>query len=172
MKLNEGQINGADAKEVFKTAEEYSKPRGLAKVFKGFRQPQITANDLQQAWKDAKFPDDSRDIAAILKDHGYDAKAIKAIFTKVFDAEATEVGGETSPVIQQIADYAKENGLADDLKVFLQKEYGFTESYGYEGKVMVEDIRQIFTSIVHEERRNRERLIREQDQTLLGRTKK
>ncbi len=173
MKLNEAQINKADAKAVFKTAADMrAKPTGLGRVFKGLRKETVTANDLQQAWKEEGFSDDTRDLAAILKGHGFSKSEIDKVFKEVFGDKADDAEPVASPTIQKIADYAKENGLADELKKFLQKEYGFTESYSYEGKAVVEDIRRIFTSIVQEERTDRAGLIKEQEQTLLGRSKK
>jgi hypothetical protein len=173
MKFNESQVNPADAKEVFKIASEVrSKPQGLGKLFKGLRKDKVEINDLQQAWKDEGYPDDTRDLAAILKGHGFSKKEIDKVFQSVFGGDSESSGPVASPAIQHIVNYAKENGLADNLKAFLQKEYGFKESYSYEGKAVIEDIRQIFTNIVNEERTERNKLIKTQEQTLLGRTKK
>ena len=173
MKFNEGQITSADAKEIFKVATNlHNKPTGLGRIFKGLRKNTIDVNDLQQAWKDEGFPDDTRDLVAILKDHGFAKQEIDKVFQEVFGNTAENTGDEASPTIQKIVDYAKEHDLVEPLKVFLQREYGFTESFDYGGKVVVEDIRQIFTSIVREERTARLALIRTQEQTQLGRTKK
>ena len=174
MKFNEGQINPADAKEVFKVASNLrATPTGLGKVFKGLRKDKIDVSDLQKAWKDEGYPDDTRDLAAILKGHGFNPKEINKVFSQVFGTESSDEAGDVaSPTIQKIADYAKKTGLVEPLKSFLQKEYGFTESYSYEGKAVIEDVRQIFNAIIHEERTGRASLIRTQEQTLLGRTKK
>lgn len=173
MKLTEGQINPADAKAVFKVATQiHNQPVGLGKIFKGLHKDKIDAGDLQKAWKEEGFPDDTRDLAAILKGHGFSKKEIDKVFQEVFGKSEDEAGNNTSPSIQKIADYAKEHNLTDSLKAFLQKEYGFKESYSHEGKAVIEDVRRIFTSIVHEERMDRAKLIKTQEQTLLGRTKK
>lgn len=173
MKTNEGRINNADAKAVFKLAADmHNKPSGLGRIFKGLRKDKIDATDLQQAWKDEGYPDDTRDLAAILKGHGFGKKEIDKVFSEVFGGNAEEAGEDLSPTIQKIADYAKKNGLAEPLKAFLQREYGFTESYSHEGKAMIEDVRRIFTTIVREERTGRRSLIKTQEQTQLGRTKK
>lgn len=183
--INETQISSADAKEVFKTAADLkNKPSGLGKVFKGLRKEKIDVNDLQQAWKDEGFPDDTADLSAILQDHGFDEKEIKKVFKQVFN-----IAGDTkdddyeapagSEVIKKLADYAKKFGIVDELKAFMEREFG--EEMGlrqpkkkgwFKEKAVVEEIRQIFTSIVHEERTARTRLIKQQEQTQLGRTKK
>ena len=63
--INEVQINPADAKSVFRTAAELkNKPSGLGKIFKGLRKDKIDVNDLQQAWKDEGYPDDTDDLSA------------------------------------------------------------------------------------------------------------
>lgn len=171
MKLNEGKISQTDTAILLKKAAQlHNTPSGLGKVFTGLRKNKIDANDLQQAWKDEGFPDDTRDLVAILKGHGFSKGEIDKVFRNTFGVPADKA--RTSPAIQSIIDYAKKNNLVEPLKSFMQKEYKFKESYSHEGKAVIEDIRKIFTSIVQEKRLDRDQMIKEQDQTLLGRTKK
>lgn len=173
MKFNEGQINPADAKEVFKVASGLrEKPSAMQRI-PGLRRDKIDISTLQKAWSDAGYPDDTRDLAVILKQQGFKPKEINKVFKEVFgDEDSTKTGDAASPTIQKIADYAKEHNLVEPLKAFLQQEYKFTESYAYEGKAVVEDIRHIFTSIVQEERGARTELIKQEDMNSLGRTRK
>lgn len=171
MKFNEGRISSADAKEVFKVASNLNN-NPIGRVFSGLRKDKIDINDLQQAWKDEGFPDDTKDIAAILKGHGFSKNNINKVFKKVFGIDKAEDEYSVSPAIQRIVTLAKDNDIVEPLKAFLQKEFKFTESYAYNGKVVVEDIREIFTSIIQEERSNRTALIKTQTQAQLGRTKK
>lgn len=174
-KLNESQINPGDAKAIFKSAaSSREKPSGFGRIFKGLRKDKVELSDLQQAWQSEGYPDDTRDISAILVDHGFDKKEIKKVFSEVFGKGDTEDGYEepvASETIQKIAKYAKDNEFADELKAFLSKEYGFTESIDY-GKAMVEDVRAIFTAMVNEERTGRTALIRKHEREYLGRSKK
>ncbi len=173
-KITETQINPADVKAVFKAAaSERDNPGMMGRMFSRLRKDTVDVKDLQTAWKDEGFPDDLRDIERILKDHGFDKKEINKVFGQVFGGD--KKGYEepvASPVIQKIADYAKQQGIDKQLIVFLEKEYGLSESYAYEGKALVEDVRAIFTQIANEERTARQRLIKAQDKTHLGRTKK
>jgi hypothetical protein len=174
--INEAKINPADAKEAFKVASGLrNNSTGLSRIFKGLRKDKIDVNDLQQAWKDEGFPSDTTEIAAILKGHGFSPTEINKVYSEVFGKGTGKNDFEepvASDAIQKIATYAKNNGLVDELKLFLQKEYGFTESLTYEGKAVMEDIRQIFTSIVREPRADRNSMIKIQEQTQLGRIKK
>lgn len=173
-KINETQINPSDVKAIFKTAStDRDNPGVMGRMFSRLRKDKIDVKDLQTAWKDDGFPDDLRDIERILKDHGFDKKEINKVFGQVFGGN--KKGFESpvaSPAIQKIADYAKKNGIDKQLIAFLEKEYGLKESHIYEGKALVEDVRAIFTQIVNEERNDRQRLIKVQDRTQLGRTKK
>lgn len=176
MHLTESQINPADAKAVFKTASEIrtGKPSGFGRIFKGLRKDKVELSDLQKAWQSEGYPDDTRDISAILVNHGFDKKEINKVFSQVFGKQDGSDGYDepvASETIQRIAKYAKENGFAEELKSFLSKEFGFKESADY-GKAMVEDVRAIFTAIVNEERFGRQSLIKQQEQTYLGRSKK
>jgi hypothetical protein len=173
-KINESEVNPADVKAVFKAAAGSRENQGiLANVSKRFRKDSVDVKDLQQAWKEEGFPDDLRDIERILKDHGFDKKEINKVFSQVFGQEGK--GYETpvaSPTIQKIADFAKENGIEQALISFLEQEYGIAESHAFDGKALVENIRDIFTAIVSEERTARPKLIKTQDKTQLGRNRK
>jgi len=176
-KLFEVQLNRADTKAIFKKAvSDRNTPKGPAKYIKSLRKPTIDAAELQKAWADAGFPDDTRDIEGLLLAHGFSKPEVKKIFVQVFGEDPTKKGEfdepETSPAVQKIADYARQNGLEKDLIAFLEKEYGFTESVHFHGKAVVEDIREIFTSIVKEERLGRAELVKEHENTQLGRSKK
>ena len=136
----------------------------------------IDINDLQQAWKEAGYPTDSDDIENILNQVGFSDKEIKKTIDKVFDEEEFEPEEDEnepiSPAIQKLADYAKKNGLAQDLIEFMKTNYNFTESKQHRGPFLFDDIRKIFTHIVNEERLDREHLIKLRDKNNLGRYKK
>lgn len=169
MKFNEAQINTADVKAIFKQAEEFrSKPRGLGRFFDKFKKDPIDINDLQQAWADEGYPDDTRDIARILKDHGFAEKEINKVFSKIYGDEEPQ----GSPAIQKIADYIKTNGLENEIKAIMQRDYGFTESYSRSGKLIVEDIRKVFTNILLEDRNNLDKAVLEHEQKIFGRNRK
>lgn len=182
--ITESLISRGDVNAIFKQATDIrSKPSGLGRVFKGLRKDSIDINDLQQAWKDAGFPDDTQDIMHILQDQGFGDKEIKKVFSSVFGDSEDEEGyadPETSPAVLKIAEYIKKKGMADEIVAFLEREYG--QMLGTEKKpglmsrikkkFTTEDIRHIFTQIVKEERSNRTNLIRAQEQTHLGRKKK
>ena len=187
MKYNilEAQINPADAKELFKSASDLrSKGSPLGKVFKGLKKDKIDSNELLKVWVEEGRPDDTRDIKQILKDHGFGDKEINKVFSQVFGDEEDEP--IASPAIQKIVNYVKENGLADNLKTFMQKEFGEELGLVKKGalsktidigkkawkKIVAEDIRKIFTEIVKEERSERIKLIKEKELEQLGRSKK
>lgn len=175
-KLDETQINPADVKALFKTASSMrDKPSTFGKIFKGLRKEKIDINDLHQAWKDEGFSDDIVDIARILQGHGFSTSEINRVFASVFGKADTDTGFSdpvASPTIQKIADYAKKAGVADDLIEFMRKEYNFNESMSYPGKVVIEDVRKIFSAIVQEERSARVELMKKHDANQLGRGKK
>jgi hypothetical protein len=176
--ITEDQINTADVKEILKKASDYrSNPRGLGKLFKGLRKEKIELSDLQKSWASEGYPDDTRDLTALLLSHGFSKKEIKKVFTEVFGSEDEDGDGEPdvpqqSATLNKVVQYAKKNNLTQDLIAFMQKEYGFKESIDHGGKLVVEDIREIFTRIVHEERLGRAELIKQEDKLQLGRTKK
>lgn len=172
--LTESQINVPDVKAIFKGATDLrNTPSGLGKMFKSLRKDKIELSDLQQAWKDDGFSDDTRDIKRILLSQGFSEKEIQKVFAEVFGKSDTAAGYEepvASPVINKIAEYAKKNGLTDSLIAFMEQEFG--EELGIGKKATTEDIRYIFTRILQEERPNRHLLIKEQEKTQFGRKRK
>jgi hypothetical protein len=173
--LEESQVNNADIKAILKTAaDQRNNPTGFRKIFRGLRKDKIDVSDLHQAWKDEGYPDDLRDIKALLLGHGFDEKEIKKALLSVFgahrdDEEEADIPGQSATILKMVK-YIKSKGLTQDIINFMSKEYGFTESVQH--KMMIEDIRRVFTNIAQEARSNRDALIRDQDKVLLGRTKK
>lgn len=176
--ISEEEINRADVKSILKTAaDSRNKPSGLGKYIKSLRKKTIDVADLQKAWADAQFPDDTRDIESLLLAHGFSKSEIKKVFVQVFGEDPDDEEGygeppEKSDTILKLAEYAKKNGLDKDLLAFLQQEYGFNESSVFAGKMVVEQIRDVFAAIVKEERSGRAELVKQHEQTQLGRSKK
>ncbi len=171
--IKETQLNPSDAKAVFKTAVNMRDNPGLVRRMTGLSKDKIDINDLQKAWADDGYPDDLRDIERILKDHGFGKGEINKVFSKVFSKTNGKVNYPTSsPAIQKIANYAKQHGIDKEIIAFLEREYNIKESHEFEGKALIEDVREIFTYIALEDRTTRLNLIKEQDRTHLGRTKK
>ena len=121
-----------------------------------------------------------QDIMSLLE-----AKALK----DTEDVNQKEIDDEKkkAQAIQKIADYAKKTGISNQLIEFMKDEFGeelgIIKQQGTMGKVwdagkklykkaMAEEVRQIFTAIIQEERNDRVELIRQQDQIRLGRTRK
>ncbi len=182
--LAEAIINRADAEAIFKDAAYLrSKPTGLGKVFKGLRKDKIDVDDLRQAWANGLegdgsdgYSDDTNDIKRILLKFGFGEKEINKVFGQVFrtkDGDYDDVSDAPagSPAVQKVADLAKQYGLTKQLRAFLEQE--FADELGLDKrKAMSEDVRQIFTAIVQEERTARLTLLKQQEQTQLGRTRK
>lgn len=176
-KINEAEVSKHDLKAIFNIAADLrDKPQSKwDKFLRKSAKDKIEVSDLQQAWQEAGYPDDIRDIESILKDFGFDKKEINKVFASAFGAG--EEGKEySSPLaslaITKIAEYAKEAGLTQDLIAFMQKTYGFNESQQFEGKAVVEDVRKIFTAIVQEERYALPEMKRQAEIKQLGRNKK
>jgi len=188
--ISESLITTADAKALLQGAAKLrSKPTLGGRIFKGLQKDKIEVNDLQQAWKEAGFPDDTRDIAAILKDQfGFSEDEIEKVFSNVFDSDDEDEDNDNEPVaspaIQGMVDHINELGLTDEVKKFMEKEFGqelglqdnpgmFSKLKKFFGKKAVaEDVRYIFTAIIQEERKDRFAILRQQEQTHLGRSKK
>lgn len=169
--INEEYVSRPDAIDIF---------HNISSLNKG-----IDVNDLQKAWRDQHFPDDTADIYAILVRHGFSNKEIEKVFDKVLGPVAGENDTEeASPAIKQLAEFIKKVGLEDSIKDYMQSEYGdeltLSKSSGVLGKiknyfskkVMTEDIRKIFMEIVKEERTNSPALLRSYEIKHLGRIKK
>lgn len=185
--ISEAHLNRPDTKAIFKTATEL-KNKSPGGFFGGLKKDKIDINDLQRSWKEMGFPDDTKDIEGILKKYGFGDKEIKKVFSRVFGSHDKEYDEPVAtPAIQKIVKYVKDNGLVDDIKSFLEREYG--EELGISKpknafdkisdvgkklykKAVTEEIREIFTFIIEEERTERLRLIKEQEQVCLGRSKK
>ena len=174
--VNETQLNPADAKGIFTAAAHLrNNPTGIKGIFKGLKKNKLDVNDLMQAWVAKGRPDDTRDIRSILSaDFGFNDKEINKVFSAIFgqDKDSGKAKEPTqSPIIQKLADYIKKNGMLDDIKSFMQAEFG--DELGIkESKMMYEEIRRVFMHIVQEERADRFELIRQIEQTQLGRMKK
>jgi len=172
--INEAQINTPDVKAIFKGVTDLrNNPTGFGRMFKSLRKDKIELSDLQQAWKEDGFSDDTRDIKRILLKQGFSEKEIQKVFAEVFGKSDSDAGYEepvASPAINNIAEYAKKNGLADSLIAFMEQE--FPDEFGTRKKATTEDIRHIFTRILEEDRPNRHLLIKEQEKTQFGRKRK
>jgi len=182
--LTEDQISKSDAKALFKTAADMRGNQGIKGKIPGLRKDKLDMGDLQKAWANAGFPDDTNDISAILKKQfGFSDREIEKVFDKVFGRESEDEEHSIPagiPQLQKIADYAKEHGLADEVIAFMQdnsEELGLTKKPNFfqrhfGKKAVAEEVRQIFTEILSEQREDRPILIRQQEQTQLGRSKK
>lgn len=178
--INEEQIHSSEIKAALQGAATLRNNPGLLGKMPGLRKDKIDINDLQKAWKDAGYPDDTRDISAILsRQFGYSGAEIKKIFAKVFGASNNSKGYEepvASPTIQNIVNYAKKNGIADDLKLFMKNEFGeelgLVKKNMFGRKIATEEVKQIFTSALQEDRSDRLKNIHNIEQIQLGRIKK
>lgn len=183
--LSEAIINRADVNAIFKDAAYLkNKPSGLGKIFKGFRKDSVNVEDLRKAWADGLEPDgsdgysnDTADIKRILHKFGFKDPEINKVFSKVFNSGSNDEAGddeEANPVgsrlVQRVADMAKEKGIDKAIRSFLEQEFG--EELGINKKATYEDIRNIFTDILQEERSGRVELIKQEERLRLGRTKK
>lgn len=173
--LNEDIVEPADVKAIFTTAAELrnAPATGFRRFFKT-KQDKLSPSDLQKAWQQAGYPDDIRDIESILTDFGFKEPEINKVFAEAFGNSGEDVYNEVeaSPAVLKIAEYAKKAGIDKEIIAFLQKEYGFKESHKFSGKAVIEDIRQIFDKIVHEERTGLQEIIRSTEHTHLGRYRK
>jgi hypothetical protein len=175
-KIKEALLNPVDTKAIFKSAADFrNNPTGVARLFKGLKKDKIDVNDIMQEWLSQGRPDDTRDISKLLsKKFGFNDKEINKVFSKVFGQDKKTGKAEepvSSPAIKKIADYIRKNGLSDEIKTFMQEEFG-KELGISESKMMYEDIKRVFMHIVQEERSDRFELIKHLEQTQLGRIKK
>lgn len=179
--INEATINKADVNAILKAAAEQRK-RGPIKRFYDVGKKEIDVNDLQKAWAKGLEPDgsdgysnDTADIKRILQKFGYGDKEINKVFTKVFKTDKSNYDDEDdaprgSEHVQKAADFIKKNGFQKHILAFLEQEFG--DEIGLKETIVVEEIRELFTAIVKEERTEIARLIKEEDRILLGRTRK
>ncbi|HEY6438368.1 MAG TPA: hypothetical protein VIY47_17410, partial [Ignavibacteriaceae bacterium] len=187
--LSEAQVNRADVKAILQGATDLKNKSGIMGRMLGLKKDKIDLSDLQKAWAEGdsaegieSYSSDTRDIYAILKDKfGFGDKEIKKVFAQVFgDAHNDKEGYDApvaSPAIQKIANYARKNGFDDVLKSFIEKEFG--EELGlkskkgfFESRASIENVRDVFTAMIQEERTERHNLLRNIEYTQLGRSKK
>jgi len=188
-------------------AEEYIDKNYVKKAFKyaaKLSKESISIEDLRQAWKEAGYPSDTQEIGDILENFGFEENDVNRVFNEIlggYDVEGDDKPRDEppSPAIIKIAEYAKKNGLKDELIAFLQQNYGDEledepedepeeiadePKKGMFGrmkdlgksifgrKATTEEVRQIFTAMLQEERSMRHILIKEQDKRDLGRQRK
>jgi hypothetical protein len=164
----------------------------------------INLSDLQVAWKESSFSNDTTDLGHILYSFGFDTNEINKVFEQVLgdrdikESEDLDEAKALSPALSNIADIVKKRGFQDEIIAFMEKEFPddikpkepkepkepdqekpgmFSKAVNFGKKMFrrkptTEDIRQIFIAILNEDRTIRQRLIKEQDQKLLGRTRK
>jgi hypothetical protein len=176
MKYNvfETLITNADVKEIFKDASKLrNEPTGISKIFKGLSKDKIDISDLHSEWKEQGFPDDTRDIKKILTKFGFADKEINKVFSDVFGKSGTSHAEPVaSPTVQKIANYAKKSNIVDELKKFMEEEYGEELGLVTKKKTTSDYIKKIFTEIVDLERTERKNLLRSQEQQSIGRYRK
>jgi len=158
-KITEQEINASDINALFKAATTPKKAGGiLSKLFPTKERPKLTVDDLQQAWKEEGYPDDIRDITAILKSKGYDERDIKSIISDVLGSSGENASTEN---VARAVKYIKKNGIEQEILAFLKKEYSLNESS--------QDIFKIFKEIVKEEQTS---LKRDTEKSQIGRNRK
>lgn len=190
--VNEAEINKSDINAVFKDAYTVRNAStsglrgaintGLGKIHKGLQKNKLEVNDLQQAWKEAGYPDDTRDIGQILKDHGFSSNEINKVFANVFGDEVDHSNERVSasPAVIELANYAKKHNLQNELIDFMKKEFadelGIDNGDSFFGKLkkkmFAEDVHKLFVAIIQEEREDRTLMLRTQENMCLGRSKK
>jgi len=191
--LTEEQISRAQAKKIFQGVIDN-------KEYGRLKNKNLTINDLQKVWKDKGFPLDTQDIGDILKRVGFGDKEIHRVFDNVMGGNADydqdddqDIPQKPSPAVLKIAEYIQKNGLRDEIIAYMQQEFGeelkpappAEKEPGLVGKAMnwaknkfgkkqatVEEVREIFTAIVLEERTMRDECIKQVETTLLGRSRK
>ena len=155
----------------------------------------IDIGSLQKAWASAGYPDDTNDIAQILKKYGFDDQAIETAFVNVLgndynneDGEESDANDQPSGTILKIADYIKRAGLTDEITAYMKENFGSeltaepkqgmfkrAMNYGknlFKRKATAEDVRHIFTNILKEERHGLAGIVKAQEQNQLGRHRK
>lgn len=164
------EVEPGEVKSIFTQAVDDSKNRS---TFKNLFKKNISVADLQQDWRNNGYSDEISVITKILKSRGFSSNEISKVYNSVL-ANMKDASDDISSAVQKIADYAKKNGLADELKSILQKQYGFKSEPKKEpgNNLVVEDIRDIFNLIIHEDRTELNELIDNQNQNNLGRIRK
>lgn len=160
-KLFEENLQKNDIQSIFSAASRKS----------SFLKKEININDLLKIWKEHRFPTDSKDIVNILKDVGFSSREINKVFKKAGygSADAPAV----SSAMNKISAYIIKHGYTEDILKFLKNNYnGIEETYVADGNIVIEDLRNIFTEIVKEDRPDLSEYIRKEQQQNLGRIKK
>ena len=161
--LYEDDLSRKDVGTIFNAAQTSRK----GSMFK----KEITASDLIQAWKDARYPSDVRDIIRILKAAKFSDKEINRVFKVAGFGSADDPA--ISPAMNKLSDYIIKQGYTADILKFLKDNYdGIEESSDHNGKLVVEDIRAIFDEIVKEPREELSAHLKQELQKNLGRAKK
>ena len=174
------ELSKEDVNAIFNTAQH---TRNTGKFNKLLNKKQVSLDDLQNSWKEAGYPDDTRDITNILKQAGFGDNEIKKVFSKVFSQEITDKDDyANSPQATKLAAFIKQNGFTDQILNMLKTEFGkelkiTPETMGdklkkFIPKVRTEDVYNIFKNILLEERTDIIHSIALADTDRLGRSKK
>jgi uncharacterized protein YbbK (DUF523 family) len=174
--LTETDLSTRQINNLFQTTSQVD-PKGrifgnIKSKFSGNKTPKPTVQSLQQEWARAGYPENSEDLTKILRQAGYRNSEVDKIFKEVFNTGKDQSQQASSKAVTDIAEYIKQNNLTDEILKFMSETYGFKESYSYTGKVMVAEVKEIFTKIVNEEGLGRQQQIRSFERTNLGRTRK
>lgn len=160
--LIESELQNKDLGRIFSTAEQVRSNSFLKK--------NIASSDLMQLWKDEKYPTDSRDIVSLLHKAGFSNREINKVFKEAGYGSAENPA--VSPAMEKLAAYIIDNGYTEDIVKFMRNNYDVDNLYVGEGKVVFEDLRKIFDSIVKEDRPGLDEYIRRDEKQRLGRNKK
>ena len=178
-KLKENYLSRGDVNTIFKAATKLKDTSHLA-PWDRYRD-EISVDDLQQDWKEDGYSIDIRDIESILKNRGFGKREISKVFKEVLGkGDHPDYGydtGATSPAVGKLVDVIEKAGLKKEVIAFLEKNFkDEIEDDGWISKVKrkftTEDIRDIFTSIVNEERTEREALLKQHETQQFGRKRK
>lgn len=124
------------------------------------RQPSTPLNyqQLINEWKIWQYPDDSKDIYALLKQANFNVFAIQEAFRKVFGTYAilrdlTDDDTGYTEATEKLAKYIINNGLAADVIKFLETEFKkeFRESVCYEGKIDIDELKELFAEVIKQD---------------------
>jgi hypothetical protein len=192
--LNEEHISRKKAKAILQGVIDN-------KSYGRLKNKNLTISDLQKAWKDEGFSTDTQELGDLLQKVGFGSKEIHRVFHSVLGGNSDyddeddphSPPQKPSPAVIKIAEYIKKHGFQDEIISFMQKTFGDElkpnepepDKKGFVGKAMdwarnkfgkkqatVEEIRQIFTAMLLEERTERENRIKEEETKLFGRSKK
>ena len=192
--LNEEKISRKKANEILQSVIDN-------KAYGRLKNKNLTIGDLQKAWKDRGFSTDTQELGDLLQKIGFGSKEIHRVFHNVLGGNADYDDEDDphappqkpSPAVIKIADYIKKHGFQDEIISFMQQTFGdelkpnepepdqksfasramdWAKSKFGKKQATVEEVRQIFTAMVLEERTEREIRIKEEETKLFGRSKK